>query len=87
MKERDWIGAIAFLELEKGAGNKEVKLWLAYCYFHAGEYRKAMNMYDDMIRKPGYDKQNHLFKACCHYALTNYEEARREANKGPETEL
>lgn len=81
VKARDWIGAIAFLELEKGSGNVKVNLWLAYCYFHAGEYRKAMNIYDDLMKKPGYDKQLHLYKACCHYALTNYEEAKREANK------
>lgn len=40
-----------------------------------------------MMHKPNYDKQLHIFKGCCHYALTNYEEARREANKGPENEL
>jgi intraflagellar transport protein 56 len=87
VKEKDWVGAVAFLELERGMGNNDVKLWLAYCYFHSGEYRKAINTYDDLMKKPDYDKNIHIFKGCCYYALTNYEEARKEASKGPETSL
>lgn len=37
---RDWIGAIALLENERNV-NIQVQnsMWLAYCYFHMGEYR------------------------------------------------
>lgn len=40
-----------------------------------------------MIKKPDYNKEIHVYKACCHYALCNYEEAKRECVKGTETPL
>jgi intraflagellar transport protein 56 len=44
-------------------------------------------MYDDMMREKDYDKCNHIYKACCLYALCNYDEAKRECLKGPENSL
>lgn len=47
IKARDWIGAVALLESERNVNIQvENSLWLAYCYFHMGEYRKAINIYD-----------------------------------------
>lgn len=68
-------------------GNLEIKLWLAYCYFHTGEYRKAINTYDELMRRPDYDKNLHAYKGVCYYALTNYEEAKKEAQKAPDSPL
>ena len=28
-------------------------MWLAYCYFHNGDYKKAIDAYDDAMRKAG----------------------------------
>lgn len=40
IKDRDWVGAIAFLEYERNLKtNVENSLWLAYCSFHMGEYK------------------------------------------------
>ncbi len=40
IKKRDWIGAVALLESERNVNIQvENSLWLAYCYFHMGEYR------------------------------------------------
>lgn len=40
VKKRDWIGAVAILEVERNVNIQiENSLWLAYCYFHMGEYR------------------------------------------------
>lgn len=40
IKQRDWIGAVALLESERNVNIQvENSLWLAYCYFHMGEYR------------------------------------------------
>lgn len=47
LTSRDWIGAVALLENQRTANIQvENSLWLAYCYFHMGEYRKAINIYD-----------------------------------------
>ncbi len=43
--------------------------------------------YDQLTKKTDYDKEVHLYKACCHYALCNYDEAKRECLKGPENPL
>lgn len=46
VKKQDWVGAISLLNLEKVGGKPEVMLWLAYCHFHEGDYKKAINIYD-----------------------------------------
>lgn len=83
LTSRDWIGAIALLENERSVNIQiENSMWLAYCYFHMGEYRKAIQIYDELLRKNPDEKDYHVFKACCYYALCLYDDARREAQKG-----
>lgn len=86
-KNNDWVGTIAILDLEKHLGRLETKLWLAYCYFHNGQYKKALALYNELLRKPNYDKNLHLYKALCLYAACSYEEAKNEALKGPDGPL
>lgn len=40
IKQRDFVNAIALLEYEKlmNKDNTQNQLWLAYCYFHNGDY-------------------------------------------------
>jgi len=89
IKERDWIAAKCLLEDQKSATETKLDtmLWLAYCYFHMGEYRLAIGIYDDLMARKDYNKELHIYKACCHYALCNYDEAKRECQKGVETPL
>jgi len=44
-------------------------------------------IYDDLMKNKDYDKRYHLYKACCLYALTSYDDAKREAMKGTEVPL
>jgi len=39
------------------------------------------------MKKTDYSKDLHLYKACCLYALCNYDDAKREATKGTENAL
>ncbi|CAD8102938.1 unnamed protein product [Paramecium sonneborni] len=89
VKNRDWVGAVALLENEQNFNDSraEPKLWLAYAYFHNGDYKKAIQVYDQMMNKPDYNKEIHVYKACCYYALCQYEDSKRECQKGPETPL
>ena len=48
--------------------------------------RKSINIYDELLRKTD-DKDYHIYKACCYYALCLYDDARRQALKGGETPL
>lgn len=39
------------------------------------------------MRDKDYDKNYHIYKSTCLYALCNYDEAKRECIKGPESPL
>lgn len=51
------------------------------------DYRKAIDVYDDLMKRNDYDRNIHAFKACCLYALCNYKEAKAEAKKAEDSEL
>jgi intraflagellar transport protein 56 len=38
--------------------------------------RKALDLYDELMKRPDYDRNIHAFKACCQYALCNFKEAK-----------
>ncbi len=87
LKRNDWVGAVSILELEKYNNKLDVHLWIAYCYFHLGEYKKAVQIYDQLLRAPDHDKNYHCYKAVCLYALCNFDLAKNEALKAPESPL
>jgi intraflagellar transport protein 56 len=39
------------------------------------------------MKRPDYDRNIHSFKACCHYALCNFKEAKAEALKAEDSGL
>mmetsp|Transcript_1767 Transcript_1767/g.3940 ORF Transcript_1767/g.3940 Transcript_1767/m.3940 type:complete len:561 (-) Transcript_1767:411-2093(-) len=84
----DYVGSITLLEFEKKAREERPHLlmWLAYSYFHNGDYKKAIDAYDEAIKKEN-DQNIHAYKACCLYALTQYQEAEDEAKQAPESPL
>jgi len=46
-----------------------------------------MDIYDELMKREGYDPNLHCYKACCLYALCNYKEAKTEAEKASDSEL
>jgi len=50
-------------------------------------YRKAIDYYDELMKRNDYDRNIHSYKACCLYALCNYKEAKMEAQKAEESDL
>ena len=49
--------------------------------FLNGDYKKALDTYDELIKRHDYDRNVHLFKACCYYALNQYKDAKKECKK------
>jgi len=87
---RDYTGAIALLEFQRQAGEEQENSleWLGYCAFHLGDFQKALNSYEQLIRED--DQVNdevHLYKACCYYYLQMYKEAKEAAQEGPKSAL
>jgi intraflagellar transport protein 56 len=90
MKKRDWIAALTLLECDrKYSYRHDLKTYMgiAYCAFHNGDYRKTIDIYDELMKRNDYDRNIHAYKACCMYALCNYKEAKAEAEKAENSEL
>lgn len=45
-------------------------------------FRRAIQVYDELIRKTD-KKEYYIYKACCYYALCQFDDSKREALKGP----
>jgi intraflagellar transport protein 56 len=85
LKKRDFLAALCLLECDKKYSHRhDVKTYLgiAYCAFHNGDYKKAIDIYDQLMSRNDYDRNIHTFKACCLYALCQYKEAKAEAMQG-----
>lgn len=50
-------------------------------------YSKALDVYNDLNKRPNYDLNIHTYKACCLYALAKYKEAFDESKLGLENDL
>eukprot|EP00854_Cymbomonas_tetramitiformis_P001982 gene1982-2668_t len=90
--KRDYVGAITLLEFKKQSAPKDKTNleWLAYCYFHNGEHRKAIECYVTLLdtkEAEGPDPLYHTYCAACHFYLGEYKEAEEAALKGPSTKL
>ena len=90
MKNRDWVAALTLLECDRKYSHRhDIKTYMsiAYCAFHNGDYKKCMDIYDELMKRTDYDRSIHAYKACCYYALCQYKEAKAEAEKADQSEL
>ena len=90
IKKRDWMAALTLLECDKKYSHRhdlKTYLGIAYCAFHNGDYKKAIDTYDELMKREGYDSSIHCFKACCLYALCEYKKAKEEAEKAMDSDL
>eukprot|EP01002_Notosolenus_urceolatus_P015232 NODE_756_length_1806_cov_71.355720_g616_i0.p2 GENE.NODE_756_length_1806_cov_71.355720_g616_i0~~NODE_756_length_1806_cov_71.355720_g616_i0.p2 ORF type:complete len:572 (-),score=232.12 NODE_756_length_1806_cov_71.355720_g616_i0:90-1667(-) len=89
------MGLVAVLEFQKNIGQSiegfPTNPWLAYGYFHLGDYESASTVYREMIEHAEKDgeaesekrKMLHVYLGCCFFFLGQYKEAEEEAQKGP----
>ena len=49
--------------------------------------RKAMDTYDELMKREGFDEDIHVYKGCCLFALCKYDEAKEECEKGRDSDL
>jgi intraflagellar transport protein 56 len=82
---RDYTGAVVLLEFQRKGkdANANTLPWLGYAAFHNGEYAKALSVYEELCLKPDANKNNFLYKACCHFYLGEYNDAEKSAREGP----
>ncbi|KAK9888298.1 hypothetical protein WA026_000558 [Henosepilachna vigintioctopunctata] len=76
--KRDYIGAITLLEFMKLHDYQpNLELWMAYCCFHLGDYKKALDIYDRLAKNNGDIKNLAVNLACCHFYLGMYEDSKQ----------
>jgi intraflagellar transport protein 56 len=84
LKKRDFVAALTLLDCDRKYSHRhdlKTYMGIAYCAFHNGDYKRAMDIYDELMKRDNYDPQLHLFKAACLYAFTQYKESKAEAEK------
>lgn len=84
LKKRDFVAALTLLDCDRKYSHRhdlKTYMGIAYCAFHNGDYKRAMDIYDELMKRDNYDPQLHLFKAACLYAFTQYKESKVEAEK------
>uniref|UniRef100_A0A4W5RVA1 Intraflagellar transport protein 56 n=2 Tax=Salmoninae TaxID=504568 RepID=A0A4W5RVA1_9TELE len=87
LNQRDYLGAQTLLEFQRDVGEKEehADLWIGYCAFHLGDYKRAMEEYRALtlrLEEPG---EVWVYLACTQFFLGLYREAEEAANKGEQT--
>uniref|UniRef100_A0A667ZFR3 Intraflagellar transport protein 56 n=1 Tax=Myripristis murdjan TaxID=586833 RepID=A0A667ZFR3_9TELE len=89
LNQRDYVGAITLLEFEHNTSEKglDADLWLAYCAFHLGDYKRALKKYKAMIMKPECPSDVWIYLACTFFYLGLYKEAEEAALKAPQSQL
>merc|ERR1719225_1309722 len=89
LSKRDYTGAMAVLEFNRhsGQGSEEVDMWLGYCAFHMGDYKRAMLEYEALTHAKTPPKSVWINLACCYFYLGMYKEAEKVIDKAEKGQL
>ncbi|CAI4226391.1 unnamed protein product [Auanema sp. JU1783] len=81
--KRDYAGAISMLEFKVKSANRDesTELWLGHCYFRAGEFKKACEVYERMLKLESCPNEVYVYLGCCFLFLGMYKEAKETAEK------
>uniref|UniRef100_A0A665XDT1 Intraflagellar transport protein 56 n=1 Tax=Echeneis naucrates TaxID=173247 RepID=A0A665XDT1_ECHNA len=84
LQQRDYLGALTLLEFQRSIGEKEehADLWIGYCAFHLGDYKRAMEEYKSLTINPECPAEVWVYLACALFFLGLYKEAEDAASKG-----
>jgi len=84
----EWVegGNIPLTEEEKEADHTRL-MWIGYCAFHLGDYRKALDTYQQIIQGGSDDQTLLSYQSCCLMGLGWFQEAEEKAQQGPASPL
>ena len=71
LDRRDYTGAMTLLEFNRssGKGGDLVDMWLGYCAFHVGDYKRSMLEYEALTHAKKVPKESYLNLACIFFYL------------------
>ncbi|XP_046899523.1 intraflagellar transport protein 56 isoform X2 [Hypomesus transpacificus] len=89
LNQRDYLGAQTLLEFQRDVGEREehADLWIGYCAFHLGDYKRAMEEYRSLTVSPDSPEEVWVLLACTLFFLGLYREAEEAASKAPKCPL
>ncbi|KAI6183734.1 Tetratricopeptide repeat protein 26 [Aphelenchoides bicaudatus] len=94
LEKHDYTGAISLLEhkRQQTAGTNfeadiNIGLWLGYCAYHVGDYRKAAEQYEWLLSQKNCPTDVFLYLGCCLFSLAVYDEARHSAERSHKSPL
>lgn len=89
VSQRDYMGAMTLLEFKRSVGEREeeLDLWIAYCAFHLGDYKRAMEEYSSLSLKEGSHSDVWVGLSCTCFFLGMYKESEEAALKAPKSRL
>jgi len=84
----EWVegGDIPLSAEEKEADHTRL-MWIGYCAFHLGDYRKALDTYQQLIQGGSDDQTLLTYQGCCLMGLGWFQEAEEKTNQGPASPL
>lgn len=84
--KRDYTGALTLLEFKLKCQDGEIKdllMWIGYCAFHLGNFRRAENAYRELLDVHNASNEFQLYLSCCYFYQQMYDEALKAAEMGP----
>uniref|UniRef100_A0A1A8JKU5 Intraflagellar transport protein 56 n=1 Tax=Nothobranchius kuhntae TaxID=321403 RepID=A0A1A8JKU5_NOTKU len=89
LQQRDYLGALTLLQFQRSTGEKEehADLWLGYCAFHLGDYKRAIEEYKSLTVKPDCPAEVWVYLGCALFFLGLYKDAEEAASKAPMSAL
>ena len=90
LNKRDYTGALALLDFKlkcQDGDTKDLLLWIGYCSFHLGNFRRAEDAYKELLDTHDISSDVHLNIACCYFYQQMYEESEKAAERGPKDSL
>ena len=89
LNNRDFVGAITLLEFERHTlkPKDDIGLWIAYCYFHLGDYKNAADEYKKLLSDKRLAPVIRNYLACCYFFMGMYKEAQDEARQASQCRL
>ena len=83
LERRDYTGAMTLLEFNRssGKGGDLVDMWLGYCAFHVGDYKRSMLEYEALTHAKKTPKDAYLNLACIFFYLGELRVQRQSVRK------
>lgn len=73
LSQRDFTGAITLLEFKRHVGEQEedTNLWIGYCAFHLGDYKRALEEYENATKDENCSPEVWVNLACTYFFSWN----------------